>query len=112
MIIETLETVWSGTLEREGKAPGLSTYSGPSSMFDPRWSKIERLEAGEVNELRLRPARVDAQTKDRILQRLKFGMTYSQIHAEIGASVAVIRRVAQNNGIVPAWWKAHRSAAA
>lgn len=33
-----MEVVWSGTLEREGKAPGLSAHRGPSTlhaMIDP-----------------------------------------------------------------------------
>jgi hypothetical protein len=119
--INVLETVWSGTLEREGKAAGLSTFSGRSSLFhSANWERLDTLEHGEVRGRvpMAERVKVDDSIRDRILQRLKFGMTYGQIMAEIGVSASVIRRIARRHGIdrrgwAGSGWKAmHRPVAA
>lgn len=123
MIVDVLETVWSGTLEREGKAPGLSTYSGRSSIFQSaNWDRLERLEPGEVNELRstggYQPKmKMTPEIEDRILQRLKFGWSYRQIMRDVGVLLSQCRKVANTHGVDRrSWagggWRGQRKAAA
>src|SRR5690349_2480873 len=106
-VVEALETVWSGALEREGKAAGLSTHQGRSSLFhSANWERLDALDHGEVRGHVPTAARVrvDDALRARIAQRLKFGLTYSAITKECHVSAAVIRGIARAHGIDRRAW--------
>lgn len=47
----TLETVWDGTMDREGKCKSLTSYRGASSLNNA--PQEERLTDGEIREIQL-----------------------------------------------------------
>ena len=100
-----LEPVWSGRLERMGEAPGLSAYSGRSSVYhSPSWSESEASEAvltprtagqrGADKKPRIKAGSKDAE----VLAKLKLGGSYNSIAKALDVSATVVRSVARRYG--------------
>jgi hypothetical protein len=86
-----LETYWSGSLERQQRAPGLSGYQGSSQLV----GGFEREDQPPQKAWRQAPgARVGNRSLDgKVRALLKAGVTPSQIAARLGCSPNVAYRV-------------------
>lgn len=104
-----LVPVWNGTMEHDGKAPGLSAYQGRSSIFhSANWEKLDALEHGEANgdaptrgpDRKTRLSRKHDPARDvEVAAMLRQGVSYGAIAKALGCSLMVPRRVARLHGI-------------
>lgn len=104
-----LEPFWSGALERSGEAPGLSAYSGRSSVYHS--ASWEAADAAEQRELKAagfkrktrgpgKGQRVSGRSKDaEIKAALLKGASYGAAERKFGVSASVVRRCARELGI-------------
>jgi hypothetical protein len=107
-----LEVYWSGSLEAQGKAPGLSSYQGRSSIYhSANWERLDMLEHGEAKARSVnghpkrsedgqwRRKACDPETAAEALRLLKSGISYNQISVRLNVSVSVPRRLGRLHGI-------------
>jgi hypothetical protein len=91
--IAELEPVWSGALERQGAAPGLSAYVGASSIYhSPAWGEgMKRGECLSRHQMKDRAYITDAQRVE-VRGFLHCGWSLRRIASRVGVSVSVVRR--------------------
>ena len=101
-----LEVVWSGALERQRLAPGLSSFVGHSQLVgaikaDPAPSLHAR-----TRKPMTRPGSKDAE----ILVLLKKGVGYKAIGRTLEISHGTVRAVARRHGLESRWIRAGEKA--
>lgn len=100
---EFFEVSWSGTLERQGKASGLSAYVGNSSLFIGAKHDQDRLEYGECKRVvtpgRKLPPDERAALEIEVLKLLKRGWSHRGIARVLRCTVVLTKAVARKNGL-------------
>lgn len=105
-----LEVAWSGAMERNGTAAGLSSYDGRSSIYhSPNWERLDALEHGECMALervakrghdrKPRAPKCDPAREARAVEMLERGVSFGDISRALDVSTSVPRRLARRMGI-------------
>lgn len=108
------EPFWNGTMEARGEVPGLSRYTGRSSIYhSATFEKMDSASYGDGtlshSKPRKKPRRIDAAEVAEILRLLKAGCPYTQIVKAHHVGSSVVRRIAKLAGIDRAHWKGHHT---
>jgi DNA-directed RNA polymerase specialized sigma24 family protein len=83
--------IWSGSLERQGLCPGLSSYMGSACTSQVQEGTLERGELGR--QTKDYGSRIDPALKAAILKRLAEGWAPYQVAEITGAAYGTVKRV-------------------
>lgn len=104
-----LEVIWSGSLERQGLCPGLSSYQGdactaPVQDTDERYGATTH---SDTARWRI-PRGQKPVLKDQVVTLLQLGHSYTQILRKTQAPYRLIRTTAKELGIDRAAFWGHK----